>query len=237
MSSIFSHGAAIKGRPRLRQSWNNALFLHWAVPLSQLRPLVPSPLEIATHDGRAFATIIAANVTRSRGGMAPIGSSFRQLAVRTYVNCQGAVGIWYLGINVSSGAGERAAAKLGLPAKLASVRFVSLQGSGFDVALSRDGASAHVVFEPKGELRQRDHLASFLVDPQLLFTVSDGSLIATDMRQGAFGTRDAELKLLDETLLRELHILRPAGSPLMHAVRSVEVEYFGSKRIGSAVPR
>lgn len=42
-----------EGSPIMHQNWGKLLLLHWSVPLSGLRPMLPRALEIDTYDGGA----------------------------------------------------------------------------------------------------------------------------------------------------------------------------------------
>ena len=41
----------------MHQNWGKLLFLHWSVPVSVLRPMIPRSLEIDTYDGGAWVSI------------------------------------------------------------------------------------------------------------------------------------------------------------------------------------
>ena len=67
---------------------NDLLFMHYRVPIEQLRRLIPEPLEIDTFDGSAWIGIVPFRMT----GVAPRFvppvpglSNFPELNVRTYV--------------------------------------------------------------------------------------------------------------------------------------------------------
>jgi uncharacterized protein YqjF (DUF2071 family) len=46
-----------QGLPIMHQSWGDLLFMHWPVPAESLRPLIPEPLAVDTHDGLAWLGI------------------------------------------------------------------------------------------------------------------------------------------------------------------------------------
>ncbi len=46
------------GRVAQHQTWLDLLFLHWRVPASMLRPLIPAELEIDTFEGDAFVGVV-----------------------------------------------------------------------------------------------------------------------------------------------------------------------------------
>ena len=94
------------GAAALRQSWLELLFLHWAVPVEVLRPLVPRRLEIDTYEGRAYVGLVPFTMT----GVRPVWSpaipglaDFHEVNVRTYVHLDGREpGVWFLSLDASS---------------------------------------------------------------------------------------------------------------------------------------
>ena len=70
-----------------RQRWRDLLFLHQAISVERLRPLVPAPLAIDTFDGQAWVTLIPFTILASRpiGAPGPLGLDFLEINLRTYV--------------------------------------------------------------------------------------------------------------------------------------------------------
>jgi len=69
--------------------WHDLLFSHWPVDAAGfLRPLIPSALQIDTHDGQGVDRCRAVSHDRSSSPLcpAPAGlSAFAEINVRTYV--------------------------------------------------------------------------------------------------------------------------------------------------------
>lgn len=83
------------GRPVMRMHWSSLLFAHWPVPVSTLRPLVPSVMDVDTFDGMAWIGL----VPFAMSGVRPNGlpgvpwlSAFPEMNVRTYVRPAGVRG-------------------------------------------------------------------------------------------------------------------------------------------------
>src|SRR5690606_8501773 len=64
-----------------RQRWRDLLLLHWPAPLDALRARVPASLELDTHEGRAWVSVLAfrAEHTRPRGVPSQWGLDFDEL--------------------------------------------------------------------------------------------------------------------------------------------------------------
>jgi uncharacterized protein YqjF (DUF2071 family) len=226
-----------RGSPRYFQRWADVLFVHWITPLSQLRPLVPSALEIDTFEGSSYLSMIISRVRSRRIYLPPLpGSNFSVVQVRTYVECQGRRGVFVLS---SDQAGNtRHSSRLGIPTHDATIRFVALQprGSGYDVTFDRgDGAAGgHVVYGANGEKRGIDatRLEGFLFGDRSLFTYDSGELLEVPVVQTVSGLRAGELRLFDESILKSSRILRPANTPSSHFAKEVELALYKPKKVG-----
>ena len=87
--------------------WRSLLFLHWAVPVDVLRPLVPSSLAIDTFEGRAYVGLVPFTMpyVRPRGmPQVPGAASFHETNVRTYVRPSGGgePGVWFFSLDAAS---------------------------------------------------------------------------------------------------------------------------------------
>jgi uncharacterized protein len=89
------------------QRWHEILFVHWTVPMSVVRPLVDSRLDIDTSEGD-LAWITETPFTlvggRLRGLPAlPKVSTFHELNLRTYVHLRGREpGVWFFSLDAAS---------------------------------------------------------------------------------------------------------------------------------------
>ena len=94
-----------EGNWLLRQQWLNLAFIHWEVSLSQLRSLIPEPLEIDLYDGKAWIGIVPFDMRgvtlRYCPAFTPL-SDFPEINVRTYVYYQGKPGVWFFSLDVPS---------------------------------------------------------------------------------------------------------------------------------------
>src|SRR5262249_8264073 len=81
-------------------------FLHWEVPADELRALLPAPLELDLHEGRAFVGLVPFTMS----GVRPVGvppapwlSRFHETNVRTYVHVGGHdPGVWFFSLDAAN---------------------------------------------------------------------------------------------------------------------------------------
>ena len=92
----------------MRMTWRSLLFVHWRVPVEQLRPLVPPDLEIDRFDDSAWVGLVPFTMTGVRPWWVP-GllnvrgiTRFHECNVRTYVTLGGKPGVWFFSLDAAS---------------------------------------------------------------------------------------------------------------------------------------
>lgn len=87
------------------QRWDSLLFLHWPVPASAFRALIPRRLSIDEYEGRAYVTFTPFTVLGARLRPLPALpglSNFHELNARTYVHLDGhEPGVWFFSLDAS----------------------------------------------------------------------------------------------------------------------------------------
>jgi len=94
---------AIK-RPVMTQVWRDVTFAHWAVPIADVAALLPSGLEVDTHQGQAWVSLVGfeMDALRLRGFPAiPTTHRFLEFNVRTYVIGSEGPGVWFCSLDVA----------------------------------------------------------------------------------------------------------------------------------------
>lgn len=83
------------------QEWNNAIFLHFQVDLTELKKFVPNELEIDLFEGKPWISVVAFTMERIRPknlpSFPPI-SDFNEINIRTYVKSKNKTGVYFLSI-------------------------------------------------------------------------------------------------------------------------------------------
>jgi uncharacterized protein YqjF (DUF2071 family)/predicted DCC family thiol-disulfide oxidoreductase YuxK len=94
---------AIK-RPVMTQVWRDVTFAHWPVPIADVEALLPSGLEVDTHQGQAWVSLVGfeMDALRLRGFPAiPTTHRFLEFNVRTYVIGSEGPGVWFCSLDVA----------------------------------------------------------------------------------------------------------------------------------------
>lgn len=83
------------------QEWNNAIFLHYQVDLTELKKFVPVDLEIDLFEGKPWISVVAFKMEKIRSKNLPHFwpiSNFDEINIRTYVKSNRKSGVYFLSI-------------------------------------------------------------------------------------------------------------------------------------------
>jgi uncharacterized protein YqjF (DUF2071 family) len=222
----------------LGQTWERLLFAHWRVEPQRLRALVPGALPLDTHDGAAWVSLTPFEVTGFRlHGLppAPLGASFPELNLRTYVTVGGRPGIYFFSLD----AGKRAAvwaARLSyrLPYKHARM-MVHTHGERTRYASRRDDGSAafRAEYGPGGSAfaATRGSLEHFLTERYCLYVVDRGRVLRADIHHPPWPLRPATAELAGNGLALCQGVELPPDPPLLHYSRRQDVVIWSPTRI------
>src|SRR5713226_1112656 len=93
------------------QSWTDLLFIHWPVPATDLRHLIPGGLTLQEFDGAAWIGVVPFRMMVRPRFTPPVPglSYFPELNVRTYVEHDGKPGVWFFSLDATNPIAVRAA--------------------------------------------------------------------------------------------------------------------------------
>jgi uncharacterized protein YqjF (DUF2071 family) len=213
--------------------------------VEQLRPLVPSDLEIDTFQGKAYVGLIPFTVSGVRATLTPslpFLSSFHEVNVRTYVHYRGKdPGVWFFSLDASSSiavAAARAAYHLNYLA--AEIDFTVLEERppliDFHSRRTADPspANCHIRYAPSsGIVRQAapGTLDHFLAERYVLYARSAERLYRARVHHSPYPLQDAEIHALEETLVWAAGLKRPEAIPIRHYSAGVQVEVFAPETL------
>jgi uncharacterized protein YqjF (DUF2071 family) len=227
----------------MRQRWAELAFLHWPIPVSAVRGLVPPALTIDTFDGTAWVGLVPFTVTGARAMLMPPlpwVSDFHEVNVRTYVHLDGSEpGVWFFSLDASNPVVVAAAralfhlpyahARMEMEVDAAGVEFRSKR-------VSAASAACALRYEPEGTatpaaVGTREH---FLAERYLLYTASGGRLWQAQVHHEPYPLQRARVQLMREGLIAAAGIARPDEPPAHgHFAREVNVEIFALRDVGA----
>ena len=247
----------------MRQSWHHLLFLHWAVPVEELRPLIPPELTIDTFDGAAYVGLVPFTMTDVRPTWSPSVpglSDFHEINVRTYVHYQGAdPGVWFFSLDAANAIAVRLArATWSLPYHFARMALSVGSGGASDArhlgklpaALETDihyrterlwpaprPAACSVRYRPTGPVNPAapGTLEHFLAERYLLYTARRRHLLRARIHHQPYPLQTAAAQDLDETMLAAAGIRSPGTTAIAHYARMVDVHIYGLHRVGAPI--
>ncbi|MFB4163204.1 YqjF family protein [Alteribacillus sp. JSM 102045] len=219
-----------------RQTWSDLLFVHWPVPLHQLRMHVPAAFEIETFDGQAWLSVVPFYGTNFhlRGTTAPLPfTNFAELNVRTYVTYKGEPGVYFLSLDANHSLVVGVARfMLSLPYRRAHmtksssgdwIHFLSRRSSkGFQPC------SFFARYRPQGSPFQAssDDLAHWLTERYCLWTTRGIKVYKGPISHDPWQLRRAEAEIEMHGLVHDMHWRDTGTEPIFHYCPFKEVHYF-----------
>jgi hypothetical protein len=215
-------------------TWRDVLFAHWAVDPATLESRLPPSLTPATFDGEAWLSVVAFEMADVRPVRSPVGRSFPELNLRTYVRRGEDDGVYFFSLD----AGDR----LGV----AIARWVfALPYFRADMRLTRDGDAIEFVsrrtqgrgssaafaatYRPTGEAKRpaEGSLTEFLVENYRAYTAGvrgDAARVYyVDVDHPPWPIREATLDVRSNGLFEANGFAHPGGDPIVQYARSLPV--------------
>jgi uncharacterized protein len=225
--------------PIMHQSWDKLLFLHWEMPVEELRPLIPESLSIDTYDGKAWISVTPLHIYDLRPKFMPAlpyVSWLHELNVRTYVHYDGVPGVWFFSLDANSALavwGARTFFKL--PYYNAEI---SLKTDGrkvtFASARSRENAELAVSWTigDRLPLAEPDSLDFFLVERYCLYAADGEATYRCRIHHEPWPLYKVDdLSLSRSNVVEADGIPTPIGEPLRHCGGPVHVDVWPLERV------
>jgi uncharacterized protein YqjF (DUF2071 family) len=241
-----AHAQRPWGVPLLHQSWRHLVFVHWSVPVSQLRPLVPPSLPLDTWQGQAYVGLVAFAVKDNRMTLMPpfpLLSRFYEVNLRTYVRpAAGDPGVYFFSLDASNAviAGV-ARASYGLPYHAAKAEWRTLRAPGqrtlFTLSMRRlaleDDTGCDLRYSTTGAPAPavEGTLAHFLIERYVLYTASGENVSAARVHHEPYPVQGARLRTLRESLSLAAGLPKLGRPALAHYARGVDVGIFRKTRV------
>jgi len=225
----------------MAQRWHDLLFAHWRCSTSDLRALIPAPLEIDTFDGTAWIGVIPFYMSgvRMRGAPPlPTAHAFEEMNVRTYVTLDGRPGVWFFSLDAASSLAV-IGARLGirLPYFRASMRMTRRDG-GIDYRSERwsiAGSRASFAATYRGigpaATPAPGSIEHFLTERYSLYA-SDGKRIwRGDIVHPPWSLQGADARIERNSMIAAAGIGAPGHEPLLHFAAFQDARFWWPVRV------
>lgn len=228
----------------MAQRWNDLLFAHWPMPVSELAPLLPAGLEVDICDGQAWVGVVPFWMdrvrTRVKGDKTisiPGATAFPELNLRTYVRSRrtGLRGVYFFSLDAASPLAVIGARLLfHLPYFLATMQCHADSKGCIQYASTRMLTRKTVQFRADYKSLGRPvnaaasvagSLEHFLTERYCLFTTSASRLLVGHIHHLPWPLEpaEAEIELNDLPRIHGLTLSNPKRAPILHFSRKLEV--------------
>lgn len=229
----------------LEMTWRDGLFCHWPVDPAVVSETLPDRLSVATHGGNAYLSVVAFVMDDIRPRGAPVGLSFPELNLRTYVEGPDGPGVYFYNLDADDRLGVSVARRLfALPyyrAEMDVSRLGTADRSGSASGPVRftsrrthsDAPHARfdATYEPRGEAfaAEPGSLDAFLVE-NYRFYAEGNRLYRGEIAHEPWTLREAIVDCRTNTLFEANGFARPDGDPIVRYAEPIDV---GADRIRS----
>jgi uncharacterized protein YqjF (DUF2071 family) len=218
---------------QLRMTWANLAFLHWRLPIDEVRARVPAELTLDLHEGDAWLGITPfemRNVHLVGLPAVPTARDFPELNVRTYVRLGDRAGVYFFSLDAASllaAIGARVAT--GLPYFHAGMSAREVKD---DVVYSSDRVEEHATparfrarYRPAGDVfrSQPGSLEYFLTERYSLFVKAAGVLRRLDIEHVPWPLQPGSADIEVNTMAQAAGFKLPADAPHVLFSRQLSV--------------
>jgi len=229
----------------LSMRWADVLFAHWAVEPAVVDATLPDGLSADTFDGEAYLGVVGFRMASIRPRGAPVGLSFPELNLRTYVDGPDGPGIYFFNLDADDRLGVTVARRLfRLPYYRAEMQ-VTETADGFRLRSARTHAGAPLAgfdatYRPTGEPSEPDpgSLEHFLTERYRFYVADDGGRVYVGpVDHPPWPLQGADLEIRENDLFEVNGFEEPNGDPLVHYSPGVDVEASAIRPVdGSILP-
>jgi uncharacterized protein YqjF (DUF2071 family) len=230
----------LPGRPWWgEQTWHCLAFLHWPVPATVLRPLVPAGLELEEFEGTAWVAVTPfwmSGVTMRGVPPIPLLSRFPELNTRTYVTRDGFPGVWFFSLDAGSyPAVLGARALFHLPYFYARMSHRTVKGEVFYRSDRAGGPGFEGRYAPRGEVFQSrpGSIEHWLTERYCLYSKdSNGRLYRAEINHAPWPLQVAEVEIERNEYLTAQRIPVTGPPVLVHFANRLNVAIWSPEPVG-----
>ena len=190
------------GRWSYYQEWNDALFLHWAVPAAVVQALLPPGLIVDTIEDTSWVSLVAFTMERIRPrGLPAISliSDFHEVNLRVYVIKDNKPGVYFLNIEAQKTISVLVSRALsGLPYEKA---LITRTQNGHTRSFVSQNAFKGFYLEAQYEIDKipykRTVLDKWLIERYSLYLNTGGQLYRYDIHHQEWNVRQLKLQKLN----------------------------------------
>ncbi|WP_163417370.1 MULTISPECIES: YqjF family protein [unclassified Flagellimonas] len=209
------------------QEWNNAIFLHYQVDLTELKKFVPKELEIELFNGEPWISVVAFTMEKIRPKNLPYFSpisDFDEINIRTYVKSNTKTGVYFLSIE----GGKRLSCKVAkgiseLPYRFSKIKRTNKRYQSQNLEFND---KLDIEFTIGKELTKKTELDKWLTERYALFQDTDESINEYEIHHLEWSINEIDLGKLDLSYPRFEKLINEGPSKI-HYSKGVKVLAWG----------
>ncbi|MFB6223120.1 MAG: YqjF family protein [Haloarcula sp.] len=198
--------------------------MHWPIEPETVAATLPDGLAVDTYDDRAWLSVVPFRMADIRPRGSPIGRSFGELNLRTYVRADGTPGVYFYNLDADDRLSVTVARKLFQLAYYRASMQVRAVGDGVEFRSTRSSSRAppadfHATYEPSGPpaTPESGSLDSFLVERYRFYAASDdGTVYYADIDHEPWPLQEGRADIQTNGLFAAAGFDRPSGDPVIH---------------------
>ena len=221
------------GMDLLEMTWRDVGFVHWPVEPSVVAATLPDGLTVDIYDGQAWLGVVPFEMADIRPRGSPIGRSFGELNLRTYVTDGERPGVYFYNLDADDRLSVALARRLfELPYYRASmrldraddcVRFRSRRTDDRAPAADFDATYGPAEGAPRHEPAGRS-LESFLVSRYRFYVADEaGTIYYADIAHEPWPLQSGVVDIRTNDLFAANGFDRPAGEPVVYYSPGIDV--------------
>lgn len=203
----------------LSMTWQDVLFVHWAVDPETVAPHLPEDVHVDVYEGTAYVGLVPFRMVDLRTVGSPMTRTFAELNFRTYVSVDGRPGTYFFSLDAADDFVVRLSRWQGLPYFRAETRLRD-RGDRFEFGCRRthDGAPParfEATYAPDGDLSPAapDSLADFLVGRTRYYVVRDDAIHVGRVHRDHFEVADASATIRSNGMFDSVGMAHPGEDP------------------------
>lgn len=217
----------------LGMTWRDVGFLHWPVEPGVVAATLPDGLTVDIEDGQAWLGVVPFEMADIRPRGSPIGRSFGELNLRTYVTDGETPGVYFYNLDADDRLSVAIARRLfELPYYRASMT-VRRTGDGVRFRSRRTDdrappADFDATYGPTSGAEPHDpaprSLESFLVSRYRFYVADDaGTIYYADIDHDPWPLQDGRVEARENDLFAANGFDHPGGDPVVHYSPGIDV--------------
>lgn len=209
------------------QDWNDAIFLHYQVDLSELKKFVPNGLEIDLFERKPWISVVAFTMERIRPknlpSFSPI-SDFDEINIRTYIKSNNKTGVYFLSIEGGKSLSCKVAKSISeLPYRFSNINWTDKK---YQSQNSEFSDKLNIEFKIGNELTEKTELDKWLTERYALFQDTDDSINEFEIHHLEWPINDIDIQKLELNYSRFENLINEYPSKI-HYSKGVKVLAWG----------